>query len=352
MHVTFFVPELFWPDSSTTDSLDTINCPALRQLLSIAKLTKNPPAPEEEALAVLFGYQQTASWAAIRHLGENSAKSETSQRLWLNADPIHLKFHQDRVLLTQGESLAIRQEEADALIKTLNANFADVGRFEAPHPDRWYFEVQSKGLIDNYAPPPLSYVTGRAVEQVLAELASAKPMRKFFNEIQTQLHFLPSNQHRDEVGFLPINALWLWGGGNLPSYQPAIFDDVWTSEPLSRGFSRLTSTPSHPLPPDAAIWFEHAKEDKSHFVEVSSIAKHINAQDYLSYRDAIESLEKNWIAPLLEALKGGRIKKLALYSNTAYGVLKFEATPVDRLKFWKSKQPFSKLTAMLAGESQ
>jgi hypothetical protein len=62
----------------------------------------------------------------------------------LCCDPVHLHFARDTLLLADASGLAITRQEADTLMAGLNDTFSDIGRFEAPAPDRWYVHLQER----------------------------------------------------------------------------------------------------------------------------------------------------------------------------------------------------------------
>ncbi|MCE1172796.1 MAG: hypothetical protein LWW84_16020, partial [Azovibrio sp.] len=58
-------------------------------------------------------------------------------------------------------------------------------------------------------------------------------------------------------------------------------------------------------------------------------------------------LERNWIAPLAQAL-GRELSGLTLLSPTAYGLLQWELGAASRWQFWKSARPLATLARQLA----
>jgi hypothetical protein len=68
---------------------------------------------------------------------------------------------------------------------------------------------------------PLSQAAGRNVRGLLPKGAEAARWHRVFNEIQMLLFAHPVNEAREARGELPVNSLWLWGGGvNAPLQKP------------------------------------------------------------------------------------------------------------------------------------
>ncbi|MFT3850016.1 MAG: hypothetical protein QM739_15490 [Propionivibrio sp.] len=115
MQLTLVVPELIWPEPEDRDALADLACPALETLLTRGRRTTQAPQSLEATLADLFGHPEGAPYGAFRLLGERESVLEIGENCWLNADPVHLRFHQERMILADGASLSISTEEAQAL---------------------------------------------------------------------------------------------------------------------------------------------------------------------------------------------------------------------------------------------
>ena len=153
MQLTLVVPELIWPEPKDRDALGDLACPALETLLTRSRRTIQPPQSLEATLADLFGHPEGAPYGAFRLLGETESSIEIEEKSWLIADPVHLRFHQERLILADGASLAISSEEAQALADGLNAHFSDLGRFHVSTADRWYLHLADNTPLQRYVAP-------------------------------------------------------------------------------------------------------------------------------------------------------------------------------------------------------
>jgi hypothetical protein len=135
------------------------------------------------------------------------------------------------------------------------------------------------------------------------------------NEIQMLLHQHVANIEREDAGLLPVNSLWLWGGGEyvIPSLQP--YTTVMANEPLLRG---LAGERCQALPDSAEY-----------------LPKQGNCLLVLNDMDAAQ-FERKWVMPLLAMLKNDKVQKLVLHLEQEQGVTRYELHRQDLWKFWRT----------------
>ncbi len=348
MQLTLLVPELIWPEPDDRDTFDDLASPALNTLLARSRLTRRLPQSLEATLADAFGQPEGAPYAAFRLLGESRIPTETGSSCWLNADPVHLRFHQEQLILADSGSFGIELDEAQALVDALNLQLSDGGRFHMAAADRWYLQLVDSTPLDGFDNPPLSAVAGRRVERLLPETIQTRSLRTLHNEAQMLLHAHPVNQQREKEGRMPINSLWLWGAGTLPPRRESGFDGVWSINPLALGLARAAGVPTHPVPIDATTLFEHAAPDTRHFIVLEDVIGPVHYENGGAYRTALTGLESRWFAPLAAALASGRITQLRIEASTAYAALNWESKRSDQWKLWRRPQPLGKVAQDLA----
>ena len=347
-HLTLLVPELLWPEPDDRDVLDGLDCPALGTLLARSRLARRPPQSPEATLADLFGHTENVPYGAFRQRGEREIPAAQEEGCWIAADPVHLRFHQERLILADGATLGITSEEAKLLADDMNRHFADIGTTHVAAPERWYLQLSGQSTLSNFNPPPLSAVTGRSIERLLPDIMQDRAVRGLLNEIQTVLHAHPVNQQREDKGLLPINSLWLWGAGSLPLQLASDFDGVWSIHPLTIGLARAAGVPTHPAPVDAAAFFAHAAPDTCQLVELDDLAGPVQGENGDAYRKAITRLEHCWFAPLQKAVAAGRIKQLRIEAATTYATLTWESGRHDQWKLWRRPQSLTEIAQKLA----
>ena len=272
--------------------------PALELLLARARVEHSDPESAESWLGRAFGLEPLPA----------GALTAGAPGFWLRADPVHLRLLRERIVIVPVSGLA--PEHAAALVDTLNRHFAGRHEFRAPHPDRWAMS-SAPAAID--APP--------ARELAGADLAArlpAAPWPALLNEIQMALHEHPANAGRE----LEVNGVWLWGAGELPRTAAAPWRSVSAEDPLALGLARVARLAHRTPPAGAGEWLAELPADGRH----------------LAVFDALhESLEADWFAPLLAALRGGRIGVLTLHVPDAGCA--FETVRSDLRRFWRRPRP-------------
>ena len=354
MQLTLLVPELIWPEPDDRDIFDGLDSPALDSLLARSRLARRPPQSFEATLSDTFTHPEGAPYAAFRLIGEAQDAVDADECSWICCDPVHLRFHQENLILAEMGHFGISFDEAQALVEALNTHLANIGHFHAFTAERWYLQLTDTLLLDGFDAPPLSTVAGRRIERLLAESTQAKGMRKLFNEIQMILHAHPINQQRENEGRMTINSLWLWGAGKLPpradGASPSHFDGVWSHTPLARGLARFASIPTHQLPLDAAKFLENAAPGTRHLVVLEDLLGPVQYEKREDYRNALTQLEEHWFAPLQKQLSAGKISQLRIEASTAYATLYWECTRSSQWKFWKRPQALVARAKVLASE--
>jgi len=351
MQLTLLVPELIWPEPDDRATQGGLDCPALETLLVRSRRTRRAPQSLEATLADAFGQPPGAPYAAFRRLGESDATADTAGAGgWLCSDPVHLRYHQEQLILADSGSFGITLDEAQALAGELNRHLSDVGCFHVASAERWYLQLADSSLADAVDTPPLSAVAGRRIDSQLPATAPARRLRTLQNEAQMVMHAHPLNAQREGAGRMPINGLWLWGGGTLPPRRTSDFDGVWSSNPLALGLARAAGVPTHRLPVDAATLFEHAAPDASQLIVLEDLLGPVLYENGEAYRSALAGLETRWFAPLRAALSSGAISRLRVEASTAYATLTWESTRREQWKLWRRPQPLAALAHELANE--
>ena len=184
-----------------------------------------------------------AALTRLLDAGEDDARSAQ----WLRADPAHLRPDINGArLLGIGANLGITQADVDALLPALRPLFGDAGfPLDAPHPQRWYLRVSPAASLPRFATP--DDALGADVFDHRTEGADARRWRILESEVQIILHNHPHNALRLAQGLVPINALWLWGGGVLPDAISSHAPRVYSDDPAIAGAARLGKLQGMPL---------------------------------------------------------------------------------------------------------
>ncbi|MFC5303004.1 hypothetical protein [Azospira restricta] len=346
MRLTLLIPELIWPEPGDAETFAGLACPALATLLARgrradAARSPNTAATFDAAIARAFGLDRAVPYAALRLLGEGL---DPGEQLWACADPVHLRFHQERLILADGTRIEISAAEAEALTGELNRFFGDVGEFRAAAPERWYLRLSAAA---DFETPPLSAMAGRRVDRQLPEEGRTAWLRKLLNEAQMLLHGHAVNEARADAGRMTVNSLWLWGPGALPRGLQSDWSAVCSDHPLARGMARCAGVPAHAAPAGFAALEKQVSGDGKVLVTLESLLRAVQYEDAEAWRDGLAALERDWFAPLVAAIRRGRVS-LDLRASTIYGELGWEVGRGELWRFWQRPQPLQAVAQALA----
>ncbi len=149
-------------------------------------------------------------------------------------DPVYQQMDINHATLADQSLLNLTADDSAAIIATLNLQFGSDGlTFKSDHPLRWYCEFDEALNIDAVS---LSHATGRDVSLCRPTGEDARRWRTLLAEIEMILYSHPVNQQREARGELPVNSLWLWGGGTLPE-KVQISGSIYTNNFYTRSYA-------------------------------------------------------------------------------------------------------------------
>lgn len=303
MHAELVVPGLFKAGSATRFA-------ALELLLARGRSRAAPAQRLEGWLQEAFQLDDGPFPAgALTLLG---CGGEPGNASWARADPVHLQVMRDRAVVIP--LVDISQEEADALREALNRQFPEL-QLTACQPRRWCLRFTAAAETDN----PLD-IAGR-------DAAPPRSVAQFLTEAQMVLHAHPVNEAREARGEAAVNSLWLWGAGRATSARSS-WHSVAANDPAVLGAARLAGARYRSLPRSARDWLERLPVDGRHLAVLDALRG--TPQD-----EIVAELERDWFAPLLGALRAGRVGMVSVHVPDAVEALSFETIRPDLRRFWR-----------------
>jgi hypothetical protein len=328
--VTLFVPSLFWPETGDTDSYSGLRLPALETLLSRGGAANSACENESAWICERFGVQKQIDWpvAPVAFAGDGG---EPVAAYWLRADPVHLRVHNDGLILFAPETVEISEDESHDLTGALNRQFEAEGLvFYAPHPRRWYLKIPRTPKIRTV---PLKEAIGRDVNRLLPDGEERLRWHRIFNEAQMLLHAHPVNSAREDRGAAVVNSLWFWGGGTLP-VSSSTFDAIQSEDPLAVGLARLAGILSSGL-----SFGDELATGNNTLVVLGDAQREFMRGNVSGWRNALESMETRWFARIFDWLRSGRIGKAVIATVADGRSHEWSVTRGDRWQIWKRPQP-------------
>ena len=330
--LTLLIPGLFGPaeDPSGQDQA----FPALESLLARAEPAPGVPPTFDQAVFALFGIDAPADAdlpvAAVTRALDIGV---IDKGWWLRADPVHLRPERDRLILLDAQLVPLSQEEATRLAAEVLEHYAADGwALKAPRPGRWYLKPPRAARI---VTTPLAEVVGKDIHPYLPTGKEGKAWHTVLNEIQILLHTATVNSERESRGELPINSLWFWGSGRLPNISPVEWAQVHSEEPISLALARLSETPSSASPESFSDWQRQSQRSGHHLVVLDGARGAVQYHDVDQWRTFVERLEREWIAPLLGALKDRALAEVTIYTDTSRA---FRLSAGQSRRWWRRRR--------------
>jgi hypothetical protein len=328
------VCDLFLPADFAAEVCVDLRLPALEKMLARGASTSSGAAEAllENRLCELFGVpcEIEAPIAPI-----SAAFDGLGKGCWLRADPVYLRLQRDQLILLP--EVGVDADEAAQLCAALNEHFAGQGmEFFAPHPQRWYMRLDRLPDIETV---PLSQAAGNNVRGMLPRGAEAAHWHRVFNEIQMLLHSHPANEAREVRGALPVNSLWLWGGGCDAGMQPQkTFDCASSDEALAGMFAEAAGIPFSGW---QAQWRGEQNGDRQLLVW-TALRSALRRGDLDAWRTALQEFETGYAQPLWHALRTGEIAQLQVDILGGDRVRRLSLERADTWALWRRARPFAR----------
>jgi hypothetical protein len=343
MHCTLLIPDLFWPPDTAGQVVHGVELPALARFASRAKAERYPRTSADVWLCRAFEVERQQDWP-IAPLTLAADGGDPGMGYCLRAAPVHNTVERDRVTLIDNDLFDVTLDEARELASALTAHFAEerLG-IEARAPTRWYAKLpRTPALVTK----PLSEAAGKDVQRSLPSGADALQWHRRFNEAQMVLHAHAVNEAREARGEPAVNSVWFWGGGTRVPVRGRHFSAVWSDHPLAIALAAAADIHADRVPADAQAFMAAAGQaavdpDRSHLVMLDALTSALRYRDIDAWRSRAVDIERKWLAPLFDALRGGRLAKLTLVSPGKASCWRFEATRRDLLRFWRRARPLA-----------
>ena len=341
MHCHVIVPDAFWPLQEMTDAMSGLALQGLETLIARGTREVSPALAAERWLLESFGVERRGDWPAAPYclLADGRASGVLpGADYWMRADPVHLRLEGSELLLVDGNACAIKGEEAEILARDINSHFAGSFTLVAQHPERWYMRLPSAPDMET---EPLASVCGRSIYAHLPRGPDAIGWRGIANELQMLLHEHSVNVAREARGELSLNSVWLWGAGRAAPPQSRPYRLVLANDPLACGLAQASGAIAEPLPANALAWLDREREPGIVLLVLDALRAPSCHADAPAWRDQLTSLDRDWFAPLVLALRRHKMGMVTLHLLGPQRTLHVETTGNDVHRFWRRAKPLA-----------
>jgi hypothetical protein len=304
--------------------------PALSRWLGRAEREPFAVADMEQAALALFDVAHAGHSppvAPFRYLADTGCPPAGC--CWC-VDPVHLRADTHGLILFDASTCRLSAQERQALFVTLRDFLSETDwRLETSDSHNWYLH----GLAhDQLHTALLSRVLGKPVSEYLPRGRAAAQWMQRSNEMQMLLHSHPVNQERAARGLPAVNSVWISGGGLLPEPRRAAFDQVYSDDPLLRGLALWSGAATDSLPRDADALQQNPAAGRRVLLAPDACLPAAAYGDVQQWSEVVARYERDWFAPLLQALSGRRLQALELIALNGY---RYRLGRRDLWRFWR-----------------
>lgn len=334
--VTLFVPGLLGPQSAFAQLAET----EIPDLNLLETLLSRAGCEQSEIIHPLHGlFQLMGISLEVNQDPPIAAVTAYADGLpghsgwWLRADPVYLQADRHQAFLLASDELQLTDNEAGQLITTINNHFANDGwSINAPQPQRWYLQRDTASQITT---TPLIDVMGRDIHSHLPQGEDGPYWHRVLNELQMLLYEHPVNQQREVEGRLPVNSIWFWGSGSMPTKVTSSWDKVVSDDFVVQSLAQHGDLDTESL--------ENVKPDQLEgriLMVINDCYELVRAGDVFGWLNILEILQNNVLVPLKTLIGQKHCRALTLIPANGHA---YYVTDKNLRCFWrrhKSLQSF------------
>jgi hypothetical protein len=273
---------------------------------------------------------------SLHPLAEARSIADARPTVALMATPVNLIAGMTSIHLDRRGILRLDANDQAALAADFHRVFHDSG-FSLQPLAAGDFVLLGPQMPIAEIPEPARLLGASIVDARNAGAANAALLR-LGAEVEMWLHDHAVNDARRRRGEQPVTALWLWGGGPVPTAstnaevsqshiafaRDSYVDGLWASACGAKVFSL-------PERLEDVFGYPHAQRA----LLVVEIGLMLQSNPSWTFFDAVAHLDRTFVVPAIEALSRGRYERLVILAND----YEFTLRARDRLKIWRRPRP-------------
>lgn len=329
-HFTLVLPFALPLPEFAPDLVRALDAPALSALLSRASTAdRSDGAPNAHALPHESWLARTLELdgdgrpafanAAMHGLGHGNA---TGDGAWRLVTPCHIQVARSHLMMADPRQLVLDEADSRALFDAARQLCEELGHALLYGDAGTWFLRADAWAADDVASPDT--VVGMDLTDFMPKAATARPMRRLQNEVQMAWHGHPVNAAREARRQPAVNGFWIWGqgGARQPARPLATFAvPGWLAALGSQRLQGLDGL-------DKLLGSDH-------MLVAGNLAEAAIAADWNGWLQGMSHLESALFAPLLSAVKAGRVRELRLVLSSREDLRVFTTTALAQRKFWR-----------------
>ncbi len=275
--------------------------------------------PADLFARVLFAAGQSVpgeGLAALRLWGQTGDRPT----VWIAAaDPTHLEARLNNLCLHALVGVQSANSDMRDIFDHLQESLGDESNFAFASVGEHVY-LRGNNSISTATVSALA-IDGLEPDEFMPSGTAAASYLKLTGELQTCLHEHEANLRREAEGLMPVNSVWLWGGGMAPEKKVALLPPFFGAEPLLQGYWESCTGVIEPWPGNFARCLEIAAKDLVVVTPAGTgdgdvLAQHLD--------------ELRWL------LRRGRLDRLVLLFRDG---LSARYARFDAFRYWRSVSP-------------
>lgn len=248
---------------------------------------------------------------------------------WFVLQPVHIHIARDHLVLTDPRQLALTDTEARTLFDIAAPLFNEAGkRLLYGNASTWFVHAEDWSELQTSSPDAAS---GHNIDIWMPKGPGERDWRKVQNEVQMHWFNHEVNVGRESRQLKPVNSVWLWGGPAIAaSERPHHYDKAFNLSDWTRAFSQFVAEHTVSENADALL----TSLGKRNMLLLDALLEPALANDWARWLDRMKQLDHDWFAPVLHALKSGKLDRVSLITTHDSRISRFTATRSSLRKFW------------------
>lgn len=339
-HITLVLPFALPLPEFAPDLVRTLQAPALAALLS---RTSDLQRPAQTALAYALPHESWLARALQLDADGRPAFAARAMRgfglepgdgRWHLVTPAHIQVARSHLMMTDARQVALPDDDGRALFEAARGLCQEIGHeLRYGDADTWFLRADDWSF--ECATPDT--VANMDLTDFMPMGAQARDYRRLQNEVQMAWHAHPVNAAREARRLPVVNAFWLWGGAQdgLTNASPGAATKA-APAPLATlavpGWLAALAPAARRL--DALARLDEVLAQDGLLV-AGNLTEAALAADWSGWLQGMQHLEEQLFAPLLAAVKGGRVGTLHLVLSSREGLLEATTGTLSQRKFWR-----------------
>lgn len=254
-------------------------------------------------------------------------QAEAAEGHWFMLQPAHVQISRTHMLLSDLRGLQLTEADSRGLYELARPFCEEIGKpLLHGSPGLWFLRADDWAGLRTASPDATST---QSMSDWLPEGDRARDFRKLQNEIQMLWHEHPINEARQARGLQAVNSCWLWGGAGAE-----------TAAAAAGAAGRVAIT-------GGTAWMDALATDVEPTLErllakpapgavmLGDLIAPAQVGDWADWLARMQRIEQEWFAPMLAALKAGRIGRVKLLLNHRNGWLTADSSALAQRKFWR-----------------